>query len=234
MKHLFILVIVLFLIPVEGFAQVKADRGLVVSGNVVYTRPVCINDKPAAAIGVYIQFRNEGDAPILLIPPETPYFEFRVKFVGESSGNSAIERVTGDSLTYNPYLDDPFGTSTVDDYDPKWRYVAELRESQEPLKQIAPGGYFEFQHTLLVRNGFRFQSTSSKGAAKCDADNLRLIPDFPYFTVEYYLSVEKYDRGTELLRMLQQRWRAFGDLPLDDKGNVSYRSRNVLLSKEGK
>jgi hypothetical protein len=224
----------LLLLPAASFAQAKADRGLVVSGSVVSVEPVCINEKPAARIGIYVQFRNEGDAPILLIPPEIPYFERRLKFVPEGSGNSETERVLGDSLVYNPYLDNPFGTPTAEDYDPNPSYVARLVDSKKPPKQLEAGGYYEFQDTLWVRTGFKITSSSTNTTGKCSADKIALVPEFPYFTVEYYLSVAKYDRGTDLLRRLQERWRAFGHFPLDDKGNVSYRSQNILLSKEGK
>ncbi|NOT49252.1 MAG: hypothetical protein HOP17_16095 [Acidobacteria bacterium] len=220
----------IFLLAATAAFPVKAasQTPLAITGTVVQVDTQCINNKPVAQLSVVVQFRNNSDDPILLIPPNL-FFERKITFIGESGGNSDGKLVTTEVFAYKPYLEDPFGTPTLEDYDPTPGFVAELRSMKEPLKVLEVGSYYEFRDAIWPKTGFKFKQTAAgKG---CDSEKEKPLAEYPYFTVEYRLSLKKFKDSDELLTTLQKRWRPFGRLILDDAGDISNKSQKIALTK---
>jgi hypothetical protein len=179
------------------------------------------------SVGLFIQFRNDGEVPLLLIRP-TFLFTTKVNFISNEPGNPVDKIVSADLLRYNPYLENPYGPASRDDYDPFPSFVKKL-DVPEPPFILASGGYLEFHDTLWVKNGFRFDTGSDAMQKECEAKKAKPIPEYPSFNVEYHLSLKKYDRGTDLLKNLQNRWKRFGHLLLDSNGDVSFKSEPIVF-----
>lgn len=226
MKHL----ISIFLLAATAAFPVKAasQTPLVIAGTVVQVDTQCINNKPVAQISILVQFRNKSDGPILLIPPNL-FFERKITFIGESGANSDGKHVTTEGFTYKPYLENPFGSPTAEDWDPAPGFVELLRSRKEPLEILDAGSYYEFRDTIWPKTGFKFKQTAAgKG---CESEKEKPVAEYPYFTVEYRLALKKFKGSDELLSTLQKRWRPFGRLILDDVGDISYKSEKIVLDK---
>ena len=213
-------------------AQKLRDNGLMITGSVQGVETMCLKGKPVMQVRVYMQFRNDGDTRLLLIRP-TFLFKNRVNFVADKLGDSA-RRTVADVVTYNPYLIDPFGTVTVEDYDYFPTFITQLDTPEPSLKDVMvgidPSGYYEFHSTIWVKTGFQVSMKSDKEHKECTENSkAKLIPKYPSFSLEYHLSLKKYDRHSELLRTLQNRWKRFGHLPLDSNGDFSLKSEKIVI-----
>lgn len=229
-QTILILTVILFGASIV-FAQKLANHRLVVTGSVLGVEKKCVNGKPFAQLGLYMQFRNDGEGSLLLIRPS--YFvTTKVSFVADRLGDPTERRVPAGIVAYNPYLENPFDIATNDDYDPFPSFVRRLDTPLPPLDdlmvKIDPGGYYEFHNMVWVKTGFRIDMKSGTTQEECLQNNkAKPVPEYPSFYLEYYLSLQKYDRGTELLKTLQNRWKRFGHLPLDSNGDVSIKSERI-------
>jgi hypothetical protein len=222
-----LLTILAVVLSVPG--QRTAGKSLVLSASVVKIGSTCIDGTPVARIQLYIQFRNDRDSTVLILPPEL-FFERRVRFANDASGDTQGGTVAVNSLLYDPYLDNPFGPRTRDDYDAVSGYVGKLKAGNTRFKQIEPGKYYEFQDVIWLKHGFRLEASSAKGQGRCKDDNLIPEPEYSSFELEYHFSAKKYEGETDLLKDLRDRWKPFGDLLLDTNGDISYKSEKILTS----
>jgi len=164
MKYItFGLAIILLSVSVNC-AQKLADHGLVITGSVQGVEAVCLKGKAVMQVRVYMQFRNDSDSRLLLIKP-TFFFTKKINFVADKLGGTADRIVAADVVTYNPYLTDPFGTATSDDYDYFPSFIAQLDKPEPPLNDlivgIEPGGYHEFQEKVWSNTGFKVSAESN-------------------------------------------------------------------------
>lgn len=213
-------------------AQKLANDGLVLTGSVQGIETLCLDGKPAASVGLYMQFRNDSEVPLLLIIP--PYFvPHRVNFSSEKVGDPTKKVVAGEVVTYDPHLINPFGSRSPDDYDAFLSFVADFNKPEPPILKsvikLEPGGYHERQSSVWVRNGFEIPTRSNGPQKDCAPGEVKPVPKYSSLTVEYHFSLKKYDQWTDLLSTLQERWKRFGHLVLDANGDVTFRSEKILL-----
>ncbi len=228
-----------FIIVALANVPVHANSALKLSGSVVDIGVGCAYGKPYASVTLLMQFYNAGNEPVIVT---RPYFDFqtRVLFVRNSSDRLNDKSVTGDVLTYNPYLDDPHGVVTSDDYDHLPGLIRSLKRAAEeknskPLtdwKVIEPGGYFEFRQGLIIRNGFKFVKSLDAKGEKCDSKNFKAFPENDSFTVEYLFSLKKYKEADDLFPALRDAWRSHGNLILNADGNILYKSESITIPND--
>lgn len=237
MKRWAIGLIAFFILTTGNVAYVGANSSLVLSGSVVDIGVGCAHEKPYAAVGLLMQFYNAGSEPVIVLSPNNYYFQGRVVF---SSTGGDEKGITGNVLTFNPYLDDPFGIPTIYDYDPLPGYISTMRgiarsENSVPASGwliIEPGRYHEFRTGVMIRNGFRFETISAKKPEKCDPKNFKVYPEHESFRVEYFFSLKKYEGGEGLFSALRDAWKRHGNLVLNNSGDVSYRAEPILIHND--
>ena len=225
--------IVLSVIP-EGLAQARKN-GLFLTGSVQSIRSECINGERVAAVGVYFQFRNDSGSAVVLYPPSM-LFDASVKY---SDSTSAV-----DTFRHNPYLDNPWGSPTRDDYDPRLSLTRKMdvdHPSQAGLVTIEPGGYYEFRDMLWPKAGFKIVFTPRKISRRqsglnldhlikaCGEGRTVVTPKHRAFRVKYDLNQRKQTGATDLLKSLQGRWKPFGDFILDRNDDISYETEEITL-----
>ncbi|MBX3296194.1 MAG: hypothetical protein KF762_10845 [Acidobacteria bacterium] len=211
-----------------------ANPKLKLSGTVVSIDVGCAYERPYAAVTLLMQFYNSGDEPVIVLEPNHA-FKTRVRFsstfrVGEE------ESINGEVLTFDPYLDDPFGTATALDYDRLQDLIrlftkASTAKDSRPSdgwQVIQPGAFREFRSLILVRNGFKFVNDSNKTPAKCDPTDYKAYPEHASFKVEYFLSFKKYKEGEHLFFALRDVWTPHGNL-LVNEGDISYWTETILF-----
>jgi hypothetical protein len=210
-------------------AQRLANHGLVVTGSVHKVEAKCEQGRPVIAVTLSLQTRNDSPRPIILIGG---WSISTVKFnlITTKPGGSAESFVAADVLEYNPYREDPFGPGTPNDYDPdaEWVKNPERRKAPEP---IPPGGYSERAAVIWLTSGFRLSAKSTEAFKACKPVSETPVPDYPTFYLEYRTSLKKYHRGDEVMRLLKERWKSIGLLPLDSSGDISYRSETIIFPK---
>jgi hypothetical protein len=216
-------------------AQKLANDGLVLTGSVQGIEADCVNREIFFVVRLYMQFRNDGDSSLILLPPNS-LFEPKINFTTNDVGDPTEKIVEGNMVRYDLHLERPFGRPFRYKYDPFPSFINRLDESEPPFKssgevvKIEPGAYHEFTSTLWVKNGFHIGTTSAERLDDCKAIRKATpIPEYPSFRVRYHLSLKKYDQGRDLLELLQVRWKRFGHLLLDDDGDVTFRSEKILL-----
>ena len=153
------------------------------------------------------------------------FFTTKVNFVADKLGDPTERIVSADVVKYNPYLENPYGPASKDDYDPFPSFIS----AAEPPFTIAPGGYWEFQHAVWVKSGFSIKMRSDITQKECEQSRAKPVPEFSSFYLEYHLSLKNYDRGTDLPKTLQNRWKQFGHLLLDSNGDVSFKSERIVF-----
>ena len=209
-------------------AQKLANDGLVITGSVQGIRTKCVDGKPLMEIQLYMQFRNDGVEPLIRIG-SLNFFTTKVSYVADKLGDSAHTIVPADIVRYNPYSENPFGPASADDYDP-FPYFVDNLDKSEPLSTISPGGYWEFQDTVWAKNGFRTEIKSGATQKECEGIKTKPVPLYSSFELEYHLSLKKFERRADLLTTLQTRWKRFGRLPLDSKGDISFKSQSIAFN----
>ncbi len=233
MKRIVLSLVVILFGTSISFAQKLVDHRLVITGSVQGVEIRCLNGKPVMQLRLYMQFRNDGETRLLLIRPSF-FFTKKVNFVADKLGDPTVRTVPADVVTYNPYLENPFGTTTIEDYDPFPSYISQL-DALEPsvetlMVRLDPGGYHEFQENVWLKTGFQIGGRSGSEKKECiENSKAKLIPEYPFFSLEYHLSLKKYNRYSELFRTLQNRWKRFGHLPLDSNGDFSLRSEKIVI-----
>jgi len=201
-----------------------SKSGPVLTGSVVKISTRCIDGIHVPQVGVYLQFRNDDAVPWILITPSY-LFQKRVEFLSSEVASSVV---VADTLSFNPYLENPWGTPSSSDYDPSPGFVRSL-DTAEPPRILAPGSYFEFHDTLWFKNGFRIEIQKGHESKKCEQQTVTATPEYPFFIVQYSLSVKKYPQGTDLLNRLKDRWRPFGILDLHKGGDLYFKSDKIFL-----
>lgn len=222
-----------------GVANNFANSSIKLSGSVVDIGVGCAYEKPFAAVSLLMQFYNSGNEPVILLHPSFD-FQTRVLFARSSSDKQNDKSLTGDVLTYNPYLDDPHGVVTSYDYDHLLGLINSLKlqskeENSKPSnswKVIEPGGYYEFRSGLMVRNGFKFVKSPAAKDEKCEPKNYEAYPENDSLTVEYLFSLKKYKDGEDLFLALRDAWRPHGNLLLNTDGNILYRSESITIPND--
>lgn len=231
-QTILILAVILFGASIV-FAQKLGNHGLVITGSVQGVEIRCLNGKPVMQVRLYIQLRNDGETRLLLVRPSF-FFTKKVNFVADKLGDPTVRTVPAEVVTYNPYLENPFGTATIEDYDPFPSYISQLDAREPPVEtlmvRIDPGGYHEFQENIWLKTGFQIGGKSGSEQKECKENSkTKPVPAYPAFSLEYHMSLKKYDRGTELLSKIQNRWKRFGYLPLDSNGDFSLRSEKIVI-----
>ena len=215
---------VAFLATLSADAQKFSIKDLELTGTLVSISTRCIDGHPIPQVSYALQFRNAGNEPAILIRPSS-LFRKRLEFASIENSNSVV---SGDVLTYNPYLENPFGQAQSSDYDPFPYFMESLNKSDPPVILNA-GNYYEFVDTVWVRNGFEVQEENENKSKKCEERKVKVVPNYLYFNIEYSLSVKKYDSGNEFFKRLRTRWRSSGELLLDSNGDVSYKSTRIFI-----
>lgn len=216
-----------------------ANSPLKLSGSVVDISVGCAYEKPYAAVSLLMQFYNAGNEPVIVLQPYY-HFQTRVLFSGDLSNVGYEKLITGDALSFDHTLEDPYGVPTADDFDPLPYVIQSWRESlkgkvSKPVngwKVIAPGRYLEFRGSVLVRNGFRFEKISGENAAGCISENFQALPEHSSFKIEYFYSLKKYKDGEDLFLALRDAWRPHGNLLLNADGNIFYRSDSITIPND--
>lgn len=233
---LLLLFLVTMVLPAAG--SPSDNKGLYVSGSVTGLSTRCINDEPVPQIQVYLQMRNDGDVPvILLIPP----LDFDVTvFFEEITSNTPNSRTGFKALRYNPYLDNPFGKVTSEDYDHMASYFRRI-DSPTPSDSttfvLEPGRTYEFHDTIWVKGGFHLperpipEGVRYEGV-KCLYNGVKPIPEHPSFRLEYRMSPKNHKQPEDLFRRLRERWSKSGNFLLDSNGDVHYRTAGIVLPYE--
>jgi len=208
-------------------AQRLDNHGLVVTGSVQKVEAKCFQGKPFVAVTLSLQTRNDSPEPLILISGYT-IFNLKFNFITTKPGASAETVVAGNLVEYNPYQEDPWGPPTANDFDPdaKWVKDPEQREAAEP---IMPGRYLETRAVIGLTSGFHMSAKATEAFKACKPVRETPIPDYPTFYLEFRTSLKKYDRGDEVMRLLQERWKPVGVLPLDSNGDISYRSEPIFF-----
>ena len=225
--RLTIIFVILFHAALSIEAQKLDNHGLVVTGSVHKVDAKCFEGKPFIAVTLSLQTRNDSPDPIILISGWN-ILSLKFNFITTKPGASAETVVAGSLVKYNPYQDDPWGRPTPNDFDPdaQWVQNSESRKAPDP---IPPGGYLETQPVLGLTSGFHMSPTATEAFKACKPLSETPIPDYPTFYVEFRTSLKKYDRGEEVMRLFQERWKPIGVLPLDSRGDISYRSEPIIF-----
>lgn len=212
---------------VMAAASSAAQDPLVLTDTVTGIHTFCYKDKPPmAAISLLLQFRNDGNEPLIVLTPNLLFDDY-VNF-----GTATTETTHGQikSLTFNPYLsDDPFRTATTkEDIDHRWSLFRKLKESSPPV--LEPGAYREFRYQLLLTSGFKFdQKIVIKPPSECPGAPPP-IAEHQYFSLELRLPSKREPSGdVDIFKKLADRWKKDGRLVLDDSGDVVYRSQRIIL-----
>jgi hypothetical protein len=218
-------------------AQKLANDGLVLTGSVQGIEADCVNREIFYEVRLYMQFRNDGNTALILIEPSF-FFSPKISFTNNELGDENEKVVAGDTVRFTPHMDNPWGPDNPGGYDRFPSFVKRLDVPEPPFRssaapeavKIEPGAYHEFNSTLWVKNGFHIDPASPATVEDCRAlRKATPIPEYPSFRVRYHLSLKKYDQGRDLLELLQNRWKRFGHLLLDDDGDVTFRSEKILL-----
>ncbi|HMO80460.1 MAG TPA: hypothetical protein PKD24_06690 [Pyrinomonadaceae bacterium] len=235
-KILLLLFLVTMVLPAAGLPS--DNQGLYISGSVTGLSTRCINDEPVPQIGVYLQIRNDGDVPVILL---TPTFSFEVRVFFDEIGSTTADKRTGlEALRLNPYLKNPFGRSTTDDYDHMSPYFRRIDKPEPPSEStfiLEPGRSYEFRDTIWVKGGFHLPERPIPDGEryegiKCLYNWVKPIPEHPSFRLEYRMSPKKYRQPEDLFRRFRDRWRDTGNFLLDSSGDVFYRTEAIALPLE--
>jgi hypothetical protein len=225
MKLWRVLIIILFCLAACHSAA-NANGPLFLSGAVIDTKVICVHEKPAVEINLLMQWRNDGNEPLILL---NPFYIFETRATFGSRENASEKHISGDVLSYNPYLKDPYGKTTEDDYDPVANYVRLMKGRFLIGREVTvePGRYHESLEIVRIRNGFRFVDSAGKTVTNCNSAKLKAVPDYEYFKLEFFLSLKKYKGGEDALASLRRNWRKKGNFLLNSSGDISYRSESI-------
>ncbi len=215
----------------DAFGQGKLE----ISGTVVNMGVGCAYERPFAVVNLFMQVYNSSDEPVIFFQPDF-HFRTRVLFSEGASSGLTQKEITGDVVTFNPYLDDPFSVATEDDYDPQPEFIksmSSLAKSNDSTPGngwliIGPGRSHEFRTILMVKNGFHFENILAKKDQKCTTGSFRIEPEHDAFRVEYSWSLKKYEGGEDLFFTLRDKWKPHGVLVLNSDGSLIYRSNQIL------
>jgi hypothetical protein len=224
----FAIVLSLLLFAASGIrAQKLENHGLVVTGSVHKVEAKCQEGKPLFAVHISLQIRNDSPKPLIFfgwfgVSTET------FNFVSTLPGSTNRTVVAAEVVRYNPYQEDPFGPGSPDDYDPYASLVANPKgwEAPEPL---APGGYLERPRQIWLTSGFKLSEKGTQAFKACKPMDETPMPDYPAFYIEHRTSLKKYPNGENVMRMLEERWKSIGVLPLDSSGDITYRSEPIIF-----
>ena len=208
-------------------AQRPDNHGLVVTGSVQKVEAKCLEGKQFIAVTLSLQTRNDSPDPIILISGMN-IFDLKLNFITTKPGASEETVVAGNLVEYNPYQENPWGPPTVNDFDPdaSWVKDPERREAPTP---IMPGRYAETRSVIGLTSGFHMSAKATEAFKACKPVKETPIPDYPTFYLEFRMSLKKYDRGDEVMRLLKERWKPVGVLPLDANGDITFRSEPIIF-----
>ena len=227
MIRLTILFLILILSALAVPAQNWDNHGLVVTGSVVKVQAQCVEGQPFVALTLSLQIRNDSPDPIILISGWT-ITNTKLNFITTKPGAVAETVVAGNLVWYNPNQENPWGASTPNDYDPdaKWVKNPESKVAPEP---IPAGGYRETQRMFGLTSGFRLSAKATEAFKACRPVKETPILDYPSFYLEFRTSLKKYANGDDVMRLLRERWKPIGVLPLDSSGDIFYRSEPIII-----
>jgi len=225
MRRLTILSVILTLSSLTVGAQKLENHGLVVTGSVVKVEAQCVEGQPFVALTISLQTRNDTSAPIILLDGN-----IKLNFITTKPGASAETTVAGKLVWYKPYLENPWGSPGPNDYDPdaKWMRNPESIGAPEP---IPAGGYRETQRVIGLISGFHLSAKATEAFKACRPLKETPVLDYPSFYLEFRTSLKKYPNGDEVMRLLQEHWKPIGVLPLDSRGDISYRSEPIIVPR---
>lgn len=224
---LFVTLLFLLVSVPPSHAQEKASNNLVLTGSVANVQAYCYKGRrPMAWLDLVMQFRNDSDEPVIIIQPNLIFD--RKAYLSSSPDNT--HSIAVETLVYNPYLADPFSTVIrQEDYDYRPALFGELPKRR---KVIEPGGFYEFRTDLLVTSGFKFDARFEKAQPSECKDAAAPIPEHQFLFVEYRLSGKKApSENADFFRELADRWKTFGRLVLDSRGDIVYKSQMIILPR---
>lgn len=225
-------------------ANVQAQPSkLVLTGSVESVQVHCVDDQPAAAIVAYLQFRNDGDEPLILTLPGGPLLQTNLHFADEGIAVGAKQVVPAVFPNFRTVQLVSSGNHSVNGYNRVEYFLRRLEGSPVPSLNVAliePGRYHEFRHTLWPESGIGIEKapearpapSKNAKAAKCSPDDYTATPEHPSFRVTFRLPINKHADG--LLPRLRDRWRRSGILVMTDPGDVTYRSEPIVFESSSK
>jgi len=225
----FAFVFLLLIVSASGMrAQKLENHGLVVTGSVHTVEAKCEEGRPLFAVHLSLQIRNDGATPLVFIGgPGISTESFN--FITTGLGSSKDTFVAANVLHYNQYQADPFGPGgSPGDYDPIASLAAHPERWEDP-EALIPGGYWERPREIWLTNGFKLSEKATAAFKACKLVDETPIPDYPSFYLVHRTSLKKYPNGENAVRVLQERWKSFGLLPLDSSGDISYRSEPIVF-----
>lgn len=245
MKALIRVLVVVFSFALLASAQSIRSQGLVLTGSVISVTPRVNSkaDKPLILydVGLYLQLRNDSNAPLVFFRPSDPIVGRRITF--QDSLNAGTE--TGDiSLSSAPFII-PYRISSLKYFEPQQAdaYFAQYCEMlalgmEHPntpapkgaLMKLEPGEYFEFPETMTVEDGFKLEIKPRQSLQELSRNSP--IPAYPALRIEYKLSLKKYHPNDALLKTVQERWKKIGHLVVDRDGDFSIQS-DLILTRPG-
>ena len=182
-----------------------------------------------------LQLRNDTNEPLILVKPWMDLVSRRIELVdGYGDGvrplpwiipvKEQLER-TRESLRSLP--------PPRNKYDP-WEDLAKALDRPDPRYTVAlilePGAIYEFGELLTIEDGYKLEI--NPGQSLTEVATNYPIALFPSFRIEYTMSLKKHHPNDGLLRVLQERWKPFGHLVLDDAGDFRLRS-DLMFNREG-
>ena len=183
-------------------------------------------------IRLHLTYYNRGEET--LIVPTPRFFMFaaqvadqKVLFLDIPSSDAKA------SLSVNQYdrfKDDKNKSQYLEQLNQE--FVLQLAKKEPPTSYfvvIEPGGSYETGTTINVKLGYQLEVRKKAGISGHDLE--LVIPDYPYFKVQFSSSLRDRNRATEPLREAQHRWRNFGKLLLTSNGDLFLES-DVIINKQ--
>lgn len=212
------------------FAQQLPNHGLVLNGTVIGIRSSEKNGRLDYEVRLLMQFRNDGDKPLILIRHAFLFGKTKIDFLNRSLGSKTRPPDESERIVQSIVIP-PWWSSYYEDYDPLAASARSL-DTPEPTNRMCvilnPGAYHEFNQTVKLEQGFKLIDRAGQKLKVWDGEIGLPFSEIPVFTIEFSLSLAKHHKDPDFLESLQRRWKRFGVLPLDANGNFTVKSERIL------
>jgi hypothetical protein len=222
-----------------AYGQTNGNDGLVLNATITGLKVAseCSGTEGRILIQaeLYMQFRNDGDQPVIVFKPHNAWPNVfdgevgttRVMFLrslpsttDKKSETIQVKEVRTDdcrqsSYDYSRYRDD--------------RLLSFIQRLDVPTPSTAfclviePQAYYEFREVIMLDTGYEIDVKVGKSLKE-----VRPRSEYPALRIQYHLSLKKTGKGEALLKNLQSRWRSFGNLVLDGSGDFTVTSEPII------
>jgi hypothetical protein len=234
-KHCLFAAITVFLCGITVICQTDANDKVVLRGTFVSVKARshdCLESKTKTcefALNLNLQFKNNTDAPIIIVRPPAAIYEdgdvadTKISFFNDISSQIASES-TAITIKWKPI---PYRR------DPVSPFVQALLQRQFPRNGfvvIAPQGYYETSQTLYVSKGFKVKKEPDpKCRYKEGCYTYSAIPEYAALRIMYSISLRDRPEDPNAFERAKENWKDIGLLFLDSSGDYSIQSEVILL-----